>query len=323
MNKKMILSTVVSLPLIMVPLAVAIAGPTWMSAKDIPSAFMADEDGNSDGQVTRSEFKGPDKEFELFDTNDDGIIELSEAPTAASLPKDFGMDSEASMDSNLKRLDEVTINSVDFKLEDKYAFFGWDNLPKDLQLERMPIKQFTSPDGVTHGYQVVYVPGGNLNWYQAAYLADDAGGYLASPTSDEENSFLFSQVNSQKYFWVFPAYVEGKSQANHYEISIGPFLGGYQPEGSAEPAGGWSWLSGESWDYQNWAVNLNDGVTDKDPRNNTQPNDSGSANQRVMGFGEMNTPVPTWGDYMDGVGTYGVKRTPGSSYGFIIEYEDK
>lgn len=43
----------------------------------------------------------------------------------------------------------------------------------------------------------------------------------------------------------------------------------------------------------------------------------------VMGFGEMNLPVPTWGDYMDDIGTYGRDRLPGRSYAFIIEYNTK
>ncbi|MGD6729960.1 MAG: hypothetical protein ACPKMZ_02715 [Pleomorphochaeta sp.] len=55
---------------------------------------------------------------------------------------------------------------------------------------------------------------------------------------------------------------------------IGPSLGGYQTKGSIEPDGDWSWLSGEKWEYSNWAVNLDDGIIDKDPRDNTQPNDS-------------------------------------------------
>lgn len=40
-----------------------------------------------------------------------------------------------------------------------------------------------------------------------------------------------------------------------------------------------------------------------------------------MGFGEMSLPVATWGDYMDSVGTYGKKRLPSLSYGFMIEYD--
>ncbi|CAH0529538.1 hypothetical protein [Vibrio hippocampi] len=215
---------------------------------------------------------------------------------------------------------EVVINDVTFNVNESYQFFGWDEAATKLKYDRFPVQSFTNEAGQTHYYQVVHIPDGNLNWFQAAYLADDAGGYLASITSEAENDFVFSLVDSPDYFWTFPKYVEGKSQHNHHEISIGPFLGGYQPEGSKEPDGGWSWLSGEQWGYSNWAVNLDDGVIDKDPRPNDQPNDSGNG-QRVMGFGEMNQPVPTWGDYMDDVGTYGRDRLPGRAYAFIIEFE--
>ncbi len=207
----------------------------------------------------------------------------------------------------------VTINSVDFDIA--YDLFTWANLPADVSYERQPLESYTNADGVIHSYEAVYVSSRNLNWYQAAYLAQDAGGYLASITSDGENTFVFNLVSDPKYFWSFP------EEGEHYGISIGPFLGGYQPEGSSEPAGGWSWLSGEAWNYSNWAKNLDDGVIDKDPRPNDQPNDSGSG-QPIMGFGEMNLPVATWGDYMPDVGSYGQARTPGSSYGFVIEYDN-
>jgi hypothetical protein len=209
----------------------------------------------------------------------------------------------------------VTINGVEFEIA--YELFTWDELPDDVIYERQPIQIFTGDDGVTRSYEAVYVSSGNLNWYQAAFLAQDAGGYLASITSEEENTFVFNLVSDEKYFWAF------EEDGDHYGISIGPFLGDYQPVGSEEPAGGWSWLSGEAWDYANWAVNLDDDVIDKDPRPNDQPNDSGDeeGSQPIMGFGEMNVPVPTWGDYMDAVGAYGETRLPGQSYGFVIEYE--
>ena len=145
--------------------------------------------------------------------------------------------------------------------------FTWADLPADVVYEREPLQSYTDENGATHWYEVVYVSSGNLNWYQAANLAQDAGGYLASPTSEGENNFVFELINDEKYFWAF------EEDGDHYGISIGPFLGGYQPAGSEEPAGGWSWLSGDEWDYANWAVNLDDGVTDQDPRDNTQPND--------------------------------------------------
>jgi len=214
----------------------------------------------------------------------------------------------------------VTINSIDFDVSSAYKFFTWNELPSNVIYEREPVQSFTFSNGVIHYYEAVYISSGNLNWFQAAYLAQDAGGYLVSLTNKEENTFVFDLVSDEKYFWTF---LKGTGRMNHYQISIGPFLGGYQPVGSEEPKGGWRWLSGEAWNYSNWAENLDDGITDKDPRGNTQPSDSGNSRhgQRVMGFGEMNIPVATWGDYMDDVGTYGQERTPGRSYGFIIEYE--
>ncbi len=206
----------------------------------------------------------------------------------------------------------VNINGIDFTIP--YEVFNWEDLPSDVIIEREGISEFTSEDGITHYYETIYLPSGNLNWYQAAYLAQDAGGYLSCINTKKENDFVFSLINDDKYFWHF------EENGNHYGISIGPYLGGYQIEGSIEPAGGWTWLSGESFEYTNWAINLDDGIIDLDPRDNTQPNDSGDG-QPVMGFGEMNLPVSTWGDYMDSVGTYGGNKLPGRCYGFVIEYE--
>lgn len=211
----------------------------------------------------------------------------------------------------------ITINGVGFDVSKDYQFFTWDNLPEDLILERQPLKVFTNTDGETHYYEVVYNKNGNLNWYQAAKLAEEAGGYLASVTSQGENDFLYNLISDPKYYYQFPKYVEGKSRANHYEVMIGPMLGGYQPADAEEPLGDWRWLSGEKWAYSNWVKNLDDGVFDKDPRPNTQPNDS-NGGQDVMGFGELNLPVSTWGDYTDSAGTYGF-RSP-KRMGFIIEY---
>jgi hypothetical protein len=69
------------------------------------------------------------------------------------------------------------------------------------------------------------------------------GGHLASITSAAENTFV-AQAAANPEFWTidnnFPTYC------------IGPWLGGFQPADAAEPAGGWSWVSGEPWGYQHW-----------------------------------------------------------------------
>jgi hypothetical protein len=43
--------------------------------------FMAHEDQNSDGKVSKDEFKGPAEHFERLDKNNDGYISMDEAPT--------------------------------------------------------------------------------------------------------------------------------------------------------------------------------------------------------------------------------------------------
>src|SRR5437016_580806 len=84
--------------------------------------------------------------------------------------------------------------------------------------------------GNGHIYEAVAVSG-SIGWPQASAAAVAAGGYLATVTSPSENAFVFSLINHPA-FWV--------PNSNH-----GPWLGGQQKPGSAEPAGGWTWVTGE------------------------------------------------------------------------------
>lgn len=197
-------------------------------------------------------------------------------------------------------------------------FESFDALPADVEYEREPIRSFTRPEGDTHYYEVVLVDSMNVSWVQAAILAESEGGYLASITSPEENAFVFGLVDDDRYFWQFP---DDYTPDSHYRIKIGPFLGGVRVSESEDSLDGWQWLSGEPWEYSNWAQNLDDGVIDRDPRDDTQPN--GRGRQNVMGFGELNVPVPTWGDYWETVSQYGERPMPsGYNMGFIIEYDE-
>ncbi len=214
------------------------------------------------------------------------------------------------------QLTEVKIGPATFTVN--YPLFdSFDTLPDDIDLIREPVHSFERPEGDTHYYEVVLVNSMNISWVQAAILAQAEGGYLASLTSPEENAFVFGLVDDDKYFWEFP---DDYTPDSHYRIKIGPFLGGVRVSDTEDSLAGWQWLSGEPWDYSNWAQNIDDGVTDRDPRNNTQPN--GAGRQNVMGFGELNVPVPTWGDYWDTVAQYGERGMPsGYNRGFVIEYD--
>jgi hypothetical protein len=76
------------------------------------------------------------------------------------------------------------------------------------------------------------------NWGDAAALAEGmtyrgCPGHLATITSQEENDFIAANLP--------------------WAASLGYWLGGIQPAGSPEPGGGWTWVTGETWDYTNWA----------------------------------------------------------------------
>ena len=141
--------------------------------------------------------------------------------------------------------------------------------------------------GNGHDYLAVAVPEG-INWHDAQAAAEAAGGHLATPTSAAENAFIFSLVDSAEFWVEFPS--------NGW--ALGPWLGGLQPPGSPEPAGGWLWVTGEAWSYTNWHAG--------------QPNNDPSENQDRLHFANSGYPNrrATWND-LDG--THRVMR------GYIVE----
>jgi hypothetical protein len=89
--------------------------------------------------------------------------------------------------------------------------------------------------GTGHYYEAFT---GNLTWQEAKTEAEGrsyngASGRLTTITSAEENAFVSGTV--------LPSVSEFKF-----------WIGGFQPDGSAEPNGGWEWVTGESFAYTNW-----------------------------------------------------------------------
>jgi len=102
--------------------------------------------------------------------------------------------------------------------------------------------------GNGHSYEVI--ASGPITWTNARSAAIAKGGDLATLTSAAENAFVFSLADNAS-FWNNPNGVD----------SVGPWIGGLQPAGSAEPAGGWQWVTGEPFNFTNWSSNS--------PNNNT------------------------------------------------------
>ena len=87
-----------------------------------------------------------------------------------------------------------------------------------------------------HVYRLIQFP--ELRWADARLGAASqslggAAGYLATITSGEEQAFVQSSFLAALQPW-------------------GAWLGGFQPVGSAEPAGNWLWVTSAAFGYANW-----------------------------------------------------------------------
>ncbi len=128
----------------------------------------------------------------------------------------------------------------------------------------VPVEWPISEGGNGHYYKVVLSPDKPwLTWTQAKMLAEtedqDLGlpSYLATVTDSYEKEFILSVVSAAM------SGVDPKPFEGH-----GFWLGSYQDHDApdySEPAGGWLWITGELWDYTNWAPrepNNNKGIED-------------------------------------------------------------
>jgi hypothetical protein len=152
--------------------------------------------------------------------------------------------------------------------------------------------------GTGHYYDVIADLTG-LSWSEAR--ADAEGqiwqgvhGYLACITSAEENQFVFNlSLNSGTWY---PSSI----------WYVGPWLGGFQAAGSDEPDGGWTWVSGEPWNYSNWLSG--------------QPDNNGyqGQNENSLVFWGREEITPTWNDY-----TESPPDLPGGGqvHGYVVEFD--
>ena len=97
--------------------------------------------------------------------------------------------------------------------------------------------------GNGHWYQVVPAEDG-ITWHDANARANSLGGYLATITSREENEFIFQLADNRIYWDRPPSWTTS---------TLGPWIGGLQAKGGREPDGGWQWVTGEPFDFANWA----------------------------------------------------------------------
>lgn len=107
--------------------------------------------------------------------------------------------------------------------------------------EASPIQWKVEDGGNGHFYNVVGVAKG-ISWTDADAAATKRGSgwHLATITSAEENAFVYSLVAGKPQFW----------KCCDGGVSTGPWIGARRAGG----AGTFSWVTGEPFDYTNWAA---------------------------------------------------------------------
>jgi len=128
-----------------------------------------------------------------------------------------------------------------------------------------------------HFYKLVTTA---MDWLSAKTYAEartylGVSGHLATITSLEESLFI----------------------TNTFGTSInGAWIGGYQPEGSVEPAGGWSWVTGEPFIFTNWGSG--------------EPNNAGGSEHYIQFRSDADSEGKLWNDLPYWYGQY-----------FLVEYD--
>lgn len=119
---------------------------------------------------------------------------------------------------------------------------------------RAVIVQWPKSDGGNGNYyEVVSVPEG-INWLDAKNESITLGGYLCTITSFEENAFVISLLDVDSHF----------ASGHGFDKVWGPWIGGFQPEGSPEPSGNWQWITGEPFVYNCWYGENPDNSSEED-----------------------------------------------------------
>ncbi len=172
--------------------------------------------------------------------------------------------------------------------------------------------------GEAERYRAVVVPGG-LSWEEAKRRAEADGGHLVTISSAAENALVYGLIAENNDIWV-NVDVTVVGEEDPIQVSIGPWIGLYQPPGSAEPDGGWTWVTGEAMSYGNWS---------KQPDvEESEPNDMGGVEHFGHFFGTgLNNWANTWNDMPNdapvdfaeaGVEFVGDVQGP---RGYIVEFE--
>lgn len=175
-----------------------------------------------------------------------------------------------------------------------------------------------APAAEVERYRAVVVPEG-LTWEDAKQRAEADGGHLVTIGSAEENAAVHALIAENPDIWLnidVTSVVDGEETG--IQVTSGPWIGLYQPEGSEEPDGGWMWVTGEAAEYTNWSSG-----------DIEEPNDLGGVEHYGHFFGQgLDSRAAEWNDNSNDVtgdlGAAGLEITGdvGNPRGYIVEFEE-
>jgi T5SS/PEP-CTERM-associated repeat protein len=126
------------------------------------------------------------------------------------------------------------------------------------------------------------VPGG-IDWFGAESAASalsyqGINGNLVTLTTQQEDNFVFANLGGNS-----------------------AWLGGFQPPGSPEPAGGWQWITGEPWNFTHWgpfepnnSFGTEDGLAYHLDGNWNDATRTGIAGGYIVEFGNVPQIISQW-----------------------------
>lgn len=217
------------------------------------------------------------------------LVLLISTPYATAIPSSGLIQINLTLSTNLTVLSDIIDITVLKEMESSHQ-------PDSSSIEDESVDQWENPNiekssiwsreehGVIHTYKAVIAPG--ITWTHARDAAIAEGGHLVTITSSKENDLVFSHIQSRSYWSL--------CRGNMF----GPWIGGFQPSGYHHAHTGWTWVTGERWDYSKWAIK--------------EPNDYLGEEDRLFFYSNTCAPASTWGDHRnDGDG----------NVAYIIEWE--
>jgi hypothetical protein len=144
-----------------------------------------------------------------------------------------------------------------------------------------------------HAY--VFVRAFGLSWSDADKKAREAGGQLVTITSDAENEFVFRllerELDAGSYYLLPGGLVNW----------FGPWLGAQRDAQSSDPKLGWTWVTGEPFNYTSWHAG--------------EPSDAPDGGENRIGYYSNDPLGPSYGSWAD------VAATDDRCSGYVVEFE--